>query len=124
MKQKDLVFVDLDGTILDYKLRAYKTFVEIVGERGQEELTFEDYVQRRRSGVSNFELFTGLSMWKFDESTFHTKWMLLIEEIDFLSHDELFSDTLDWIYEHDDRAHLVLCTARRIKVNLIRQFSW
>ena len=123
MKQKDLVFLDLDGTILDYKLRAYKTFVEVIGGQVEEDLTFETYVQQRRNGVSNFELYSSLLSPNIDEKAFHSKWHLLIEEIDFLNHDVLFSDTLSWIADHSERTRMVLCTARRVKRNLLKQLE-
>lgn len=124
MKKKDLIFVDLDGTILDYKLRAFKTFSEVIGEFRREDLSFDAYIQQRKNGVSNYELYSSLSTRIINKETFHSEWLELIEDSFFLKYDELFSDTPNWIKHHSDSAHLVLCTARRIKKNLIAQLEY
>ncbi len=123
MKPKDLIFLDLDGTILDYKFRAYKSFLAVLDQHRMSNFTFEQYVQQRRTGVSNFELYSTVSSYPIDSTSFDLKWQSLIEDARLLNYDQLFPDTLNWVRTHIQRANLVLCTARRNKVNLLYQLQ-
>jgi phosphoglycolate phosphatase-like HAD superfamily hydrolase len=121
MKKKDLIFLDLDGTLLDYKTRGYQTLLEIAGNRRDKPITFTQFVEERRAGSSNYELYKKISSKPLEKQLFELEWHSLIEELRLLNHDVLFWDTIDWIEEHVNFANLVLCTARQRKDNLLTQ---
>ena len=79
------IFFDLDGTLIDSKLRLYSLFQELVP---QSVLTFNEYWIFKQNKINHAEILR--EKFHFDESSiskFEHDWMELIETDSFLKYD-------------------------------------
>ena len=84
------IFFDLDGTLWDSKERLYTLFCDITK---QEEISMEDYWNRKRAKVSNEQILESLGYNDEQIKMFVAEWMLKIEEESYLKLDTLFHFT-------------------------------
>lgn len=113
MNSKNIVIVDLDGTLVDYRLRAYLCFLKATSNTLKVPISFENYVDSRRRGMSNLELFISLVHTRHKDDSFLALWLEFIEDSELLKYDKLFEDSLNWLQLTSAHSKLILCTARR-----------
>lgn len=116
----NLIF-DLDGTLIDSRLRLYKLFQHLVPESN---LTYEGYWAFKRDKVSNEAILA--KEFDFDavaKERFVANWMKCIESPEFLALDQNFpgmQQTLEMLRKH---AKLHVCTARQTRQPVLDQLE-
>lgn len=115
------IIFDLDGTLIDSKLRLYTLFRHLVP---QATLSFEEYWNYKFTGRSNLNILEndfGFTQNELDQ--FNKDWMSLIEHKDFLALDTLIPDVSDFLTSIQGKAELYLCTARQSHAGAIEQLK-
>jgi phosphoglycolate phosphatase-like HAD superfamily hydrolase len=123
MRSPDLIVTDLDGTLIDYKLRAYKVLLAIAKMESNEIYSLKEYADDRLMGHSNYEIFRNVLNANLDQEHFDLAWAKLIESEKYLAYDSFFSDSMNWLLNLSQKSTLVLCTARRHQKNLMKQLQ-
>lgn len=116
------LFFDLDGTLIDSRLRLYTLFCDLTD---QSLLTFEDYWELKRNMYDHtaiLKLFFSYSQYQIEE--FQKKWLDLIEEPARLRCDTVFEFTIPTLQSlTKDGYSLYLLTARQSERNLIAELD-
>lgn len=118
----NIVFLDLDGTILDGKERHYQCYIEIVKYDGQP--LSQDIYWRMKRGKVSLDKILEMSQYRNSKEFFINEWISKIEGIDYLKYDKLkpnVKKTL--IYFKTYGFKVMLVTMRRNKENLISQLT-
>ena len=116
----NLVF-DLDGTLIDSKLRLYRLFQYLVPAS---KLSYENYWAFKQNKMSNEAIL--INEFGFDEVAtqhFVANWMKYIEEPEFLAYDKnlpLVKVTLDRLSK---QAELHICTSRQFRQTAVDQLD-
>jgi phosphoglycolate phosphatase len=116
------ILFDLDGTILDSKLRLYRLFCDITS---QTTLSFSDYWDLKRSMKDHQFILKEYLNYSFVEySDFEKKWMSLIETEKYLKYDKPFDFTEKVLQAIQSQGHgLYIITARQSKERTLRQIQ-
>jgi phosphoglycolate phosphatase len=105
------VIFDLDGTLIDARMRLYRLFQQLVPES---QLSLAQYWEMKRNGISNQEILaTDFGFDAAATSSFVADWMALIEAPEFLALDELFPRVPEALALLQLQARLYVCTARQ-----------
>lgn len=119
----DYIFCDLDGPILDGKLRHYNCYRDIVLQYGGEPISIERYWLLKRNKIQRTMLLE-LTGFKGSYDEYFTSWIDLIEQKKYLEYDVLKPDVhktlLKW---SEDCENLYIVTQRQNRENLIWQLS-
>lgn len=120
------LFFDLDGTLIDSKMRLYMLFQHLIP---QSAYTFEEYWELKKQKFSHAMILT--NDFKFTEnqvSEFTKKWMNLIEEKEWLNYDKPFDGVSQYLETLRKNNHkLYLITARQSVLKTLSQlqsFGW
>jgi len=115
------VIFDLDGTLIDSRMRLYRLFCDLVQKT---QLGFNDYWSLKRSKVSHEMILTEKYGYRPDEiSIFQDQWMSLIETPDYLALDTKIECIEHVLGELQKQANLVVCTARQRRNLTISQLK-
>ena len=117
------VIIDLDGPILDGKMRHYFCYKQILQECGFRFLGLDKYWNHKRAAIDRMGL---LSLTGATEiyNEFLEKWLLMIESREALSFDRLQDGAFERMVSWKAMGfHLTLVTMRRDFVNLKKQLS-
>lgn len=115
------IVLDLDGTIIDSRMRLYNLFQYLVPESN---LGFEEYWRLKRMKTSNEQIL--LHRFGYDERSvieFRRGWMDLIETKSYLLLDRPFDGVRQSLAELQCRARLYICTARQFPARVLCQLS-
>lgn len=116
----NLIF-DLDGTLIDSRMRLYQLFKTLVPRA---KLSFEEYWHFKSNKVSNEAILAqefGFDRAQIDQ--FKSEWMSKIEAPKFLAFDQNFPfmhETLEYLKKE---ATLYVCTARQTRKPVIDQLK-
>lgn len=116
----NLIF-DLDGTLIDSRLRLYNLFQQLVPAS---DLTYHDYWSFKQEKVSNEEIL--INEFNFDApaiNRFVADWMSKIEAPEFLDLDKNFSGMHATLAELHKQANLYVCTARQYSDRVLEQLE-
>jgi phosphoglycolate phosphatase len=120
------IFFDLDGTLIDFKIRTFKLFQELVP---QSNFTLIDYWELKKRRISIKTILT--DNFNFTENQielFEIKWMNLIEDDRFLKFDQPFPGVTRYLnYLRKSGLSLFIITGRQIRNKVIDQidtFGW
>ena len=116
----NIVF-DLDGTLIDSRLRLYRLFQYLVPDSS---LSFEQYWALKQRKISNETIL--LSILVVDQvqvTHFVTPWMTLIESPFYLALDENFVGIHAALTRFQQRADLHVCTARQLRQPVLDQLA-
>ena len=116
----NLIF-DLDGTLIDSRLRLYNLFQQLVPTS---ELTYQDYWAFKQENVSNEDIL--IKEFRFDAPAikrFVTDWMGNIEAPEFLALDKNLPGMHATLAELREQANLYVCTARQYSIPLLNQLE-
>lgn len=114
------IVVDLDGTILDNKTRLFNSF-KIAAKN--KEVKFEEYLEFRRIGLSNYQILEQLGVSRNILESFQSDWLVLIESENMLELDSLFHGVKEWLQNLTSQAQISLCTARKTPESCITQLT-
>lgn len=115
------IFLDLDGTVIDSKMRLYHLFQVLVRDSN---LTFEKYWELKMSGYNHEiilkEQFNHNELQILD---FKSKWMNMIETSEMLILDKCFEYTVRTLSNLSSVAELYIVTDRQFKDRAIQQLK-
>lgn len=124
--KKMKIFFDLDGTLIDSKLRLYSLFQELVP---QSNLTYEEYWKYKKNEFSHSMLLN--QIFNFDEDEieiFEIKWMKLIETDTWLKLDKPIEGATEHLIKLKEKGIILsIVTARQFKKKVFSQltlFGW
>ena len=124
MKQEfGVIFLDLDGTLIDVSKRYYAIYKNIVDECNVNEILSKDeYWKLRRSGVSFVQLLNRVHNFTQTDQAL-AKYLYLIEKSNYLDLDYVLNGVEDTIVSLKQSNHVVLVTLRKNQNNLDRQLT-
>jgi len=114
------IFFDLDGTLIDSRLRLYLLFCEITL---QKKLNFDDYWKLKRNKNDHKTILMNCFGYSENDcSDFEHKWLSLIEDKKYLYYDKPFFYTKEVLSKLKQRdIELYIVTARQNKKNAVDQ---
>ena len=119
------LFIDLDGTLIDSKLRLYQLFQYLVIDS---ELSFEEYWELKRNKIDHKEILSSKFNYTNDQYiTFLNKWMSEIELEKWLDLDIPFNGVTSFLENMSKQNSLHVVTARQSSKNTLAQlkkFNW
>jgi phosphoglycolate phosphatase len=120
------IFFDLDGTLIDSKLRLYKLFQELIP---QSNLTYDEYWNLKQNKINHAAILKNyFNSDKKDICLFKQKWMLQIESDEYLQIDRPFAGVTEYLLSLKEKEfELYLVTARQFKDKVLSQlelFGW
>ena len=122
---KNKIFFDLDGTLIDSKQRLFELFRHLVPES---DLNFLQYWDLKKNKKSHSDILANcFSYSEKDIVLFTKKWMLLIEEPEWLKYDKPFEGLLEFLNKIKVDYDLYIVTARQSKSKTFKQvdsFGW
>ena len=105
------IIFDLDGTLIDSKLRLYRLFQDLAPASS---LSYSDYWDLKQNKISNQTILSEKLGFESSEiSCFLEEWMMLIEETEYLDLDECFPSIHEVLGGLRGDAKLYVCTARQ-----------
>ena len=120
------IFFDLDGTLIDSRLRLYSLFQQLVP---QSKFSFDEYWNLKRNKINHATILK--QYFKFQENEinmFETIWQKLIEEEDLLMLDKPFEGVTEYLISLKNRGFFLhLVTSRQFEINVFLQiidFGW
>jgi len=119
------LFFDLDGTLLDSKVRLFNLFCFLVPDS---KFSFEEYWNLKRNAIGHEQILK--KYFGFDESKlndFLEKWKKLIEAPEWIIHDKPFEGITEKLNALQKNNTLVIVTARQnreVVLQQIQQFNW
>lgn len=116
----NMVF-DLDGTLIDSRLRLYRLFQNLVPDSP---FSYEQYWTLKQKKISNETIL--LSILGKEESQvmrFVAQWMALIESPSYLAYDKKFVDIHTALTRFQQQADLYVCTARQLRQPVLDQLE-
>lgn len=115
------IFFDLDGTLLDSKLRFYTLFQDLVPKSN---LTFDEYWAIKSFRIDHESILR--RTFKYSESTvavFKEDWDSLVETDKYLNLDTIILGTVEVLANFKVSNQLYILTARRCYENTIKQLE-
>lgn len=116
------IIFDLDGTILNSKVRLYRLFQDLVPSSN---FTYDEYWRYKRSQTSHEELLA--SVFNYDETEiakFNVSWLGLIESDAYLQFDKLYENVENTLRQLAESNSIYLCTARQFREPVFSQLSY
>ena len=122
---RNKIFFDLDGTLLDCRIRLYSLFQELSSNSN---LSFDQYWQIKRSGINQEKLLTkwlGYSLQ--DSSKFKKTWLEKVEDEKRLDLDAPYQFSGELLEKLHNSYDLYIVTNRQSESKAVRQinkFNW
>ena len=114
----NIVF-DLDGTLIDSKLRLYRLFQSLAAPSS---LSYEEYWALKKNKTSNATILSGRLGYSEEQiADFVVRWMSLIESPSFLALDSNFEGIHAALGALQRDADLHVCTARQLREPVVEQ---
>ena len=114
----NIVF-DLDGTLIDSKLRLYRLFQSLAAPSS---LSYEEYWALKKNKTSNATILSGRLGYSEEQiAGFVVRWMSLIESPSFLALDSNFEGIHAGLGALQRNADLHVCTARQLREPVVEQ---
>lgn len=120
------IFFDLDGTLINSKVRLYNLFQDLVPNSS---LTFYDYWRLKKQGINHSHIL--INYFDFNKKQlddFQSKWMQLIETDAYTKFDAPFNGVLKHLLELKKMGFLLyIVTSRQLEEKVILQiknFGW
>lgn len=116
----DTVLWDLDGTLINVKVRLYSLFCELTGER----LSFEKYWDLKEQGYNQQQMLKIVD-YQGDYREFHNRWLSNVERIDLLAKDVLVDGAEKILSDlRKSNIKMYIVTNRQIYNNLNLQLTF
>lgn len=122
-KKFDCIYLDLDGPILDGKLKHYKCYKDIIDKYGGYALDIEEYWEMKRNKI-NRKILLEKSNFNASYEVFFNEWLKNIELEKYLIYDILkpkVKETLGLWKNFTE--NLILVTMRQNRSNLLKQLE-
>lgn len=113
------ILFDLDGTLLDSRLRLYNLFNHLVPES---KFSFEEYWDLKRQGIGHAEILsTYFHKNEQQIQDFQSQWMSLIEAPEWLKYDVGFEGVTEKLTQLKANNDLYIVTARQLEAPVFDQ---
>ncbi|NOW89444.1 phosphoglycolate phosphatase-like HAD superfamily hydrolase [Clostridium beijerinckii] len=123
MEKLDYIFIDLDGTILEGKLKHHNCYKDIVIMDGGIPLDIDIYWNMKRNKISR-DILLHKSYYKNTYNNFLNKWLMSIESKKYLSYDILKPNAVNTLIGWRSYSKkLILITMRNNSENLYWQLD-
>jgi len=120
IKGIDTILFDLDGTLIDCKLRQYSLFKELTGCR----LSYEEYWNVKNTGFDQQAMLDYVQYKDLSAEKFLVKWKKNIERLDLLLLDKVFDDVSSVLENFkQNKLKLFVVTNRQSYAGLEKQLS-
>lgn len=120
----EIVFCDLDGTLLEDKMRHYMCYKDIIKQYGGSPIHIDEYWNDKRNKVKCSDLLEK-SDFQGPEELYYSEWMQRIEQERYLSYEFLKPNIIKVIdYIRQNVKQLNLVTMRNNKWNLMKQLTY
>lgn len=120
---KQIIFFDLDGTLIDTSERHHRVYKDILEFYGiPNTLSKEKFWGEKRKGKKTVELLPETSSKEFVQ-TFMDEWLKRIENRKYLKYDYLLPGVLDVLSILKNKSDLILVTLRNNKENLFWELN-
>ena len=120
----DIIFCDLDGTLLEDKQRHYMCYKDIINQYGGMPIDIDEYWNDKRNKVKLGTLLEK-SSFKAQHKIYSDEWMKRIEQERYLKYEILkpnIRKTIKYIKKYVKQFNLI--TMRNNKVNLMKQLKY
>ncbi len=119
-----IIFLDLDGTLLDTSPRHYKLYQDILNEKGvpESKVSPEKFWNMKRAGIKTRDILP-VSFSEEAIVSFEEEWLQKIEKKSYLQYDELFPEVKNVLFNLNKEFDLVLVTLRNNTENLHWELS-
>lgn len=117
------IFFDFDGTITDIAPRHYSVYVQCVAKMNGAPLDMDEYWRLKRSDVKWYKILPMSGIDPSLEKEFLSFFINLIEDMDMLVTDKLFSGSIEVLDRLSLDNTLILVSLRRSHVNLTKQLK-
>lgn len=115
------IIFDLDGTLIDSRLRLYRLIKDLVPNLS---LSFEQYWAMKRNKISNESILRSeLNFTQTEINDFVKEWMELIEAPNYLQFDSVFSGLHLALEGLHSKADLFICTDRQLSEPVLNQLE-
>lgn len=119
------IFFDLDGTLIDSKMRLYALFQHLVPES---KLTYNSYWELKKRKINHEKILSDHLSYSLENiEAFRDEWMVQIEHHRWLDLDKPFDGVSDYLLELSTRHKLFVVTARQseeVALKQISQYGW
>jgi len=122
MKDKEVIFFDLDGVVFNVFRRNYQVYKEILKKYGKSPLAFKEYIDLKRKKISFQEI---LKKKRADDilEQFEKEWNNLIEKPHYLKLDRITQKKKEVLLALKRTYPLILITLRKNKKALYEQLK-
>ncbi len=122
MNSDNIIFIDLDGPILEGKERHYGCYKDIIQQGGGTPIPLDQYWELKRNMVKRDRILE-LSGYQLSYNEFFDAWIAKIEQRTYLALDKLKPGALQTLTKWADDYKLVLVTLRQSREELIYQLN-
>lgn len=122
-KIKHLIFLDLDGPILDVSEKYYRVYSDILSRNGFKVLSKSEYWNAKREKVPDLEILQRSIAGSFLESYLYER-KLLIESDPYLMYDKLQDGAVQVLEKLSENNELILVTLRTYPEQLHKQLEY
>ena len=113
-----MLFLDLDGPILDVSLKYHQVYSDVVKNLGGRPLNFQNYWERKRKRIPEDQTLKESGIDYIDFSDYYTQRNSLIESPKYLEYDYVWPEMLKYIPSSHHFGKITLVTLRRNDLTL------
>lgn len=106
---------DMDGTIVDSRLRLYSLFIELTGS----DISFDKYWEMKAMGFNQKRMLIEIG-YVGDTDIFHTKWLINVERKDLIEKDTLIDNVHELLAYASERGFLMYVITNRQNIEILK----
>jgi phosphoglycolate phosphatase len=115
------LFFDLDGTLLDSRVRLYRLFQDLVGVS---HLSIHEYWELKRNKINHKTILLDMFHYTNDDlNRFEKSWLEKIELLEYLQFDTLVDDAFDVLNFFAEKNNMYIVTSRQSRKNAVVQLK-
>ncbi len=115
------IFFDLDGTLVDSRLRMYSLFQSLVSES---KMSFDAYWRLKKENYKHRDILQKMFSYSEQESmAFEGEWLKSIELPSWLALDRPVEGVTEYLKRASEKSNLYIVTARQSEKNALSQIS-
>jgi len=120
---KDIIFFDLDGTLINPKIRYCTIYKELCSQIGVKPLDCDAYWNLKRQKVSEDDILKKSDIKSYDIKNILKKRITMLEDMEFLQLDTLYAGVIEFLELVCQKYTLVIVTLRKNRPALEKQLK-